>query len=111
MKTPIAALAVAALSLALGTSAKAQSVVYEGSWGTAPGVVVVGPTFADPNYVPPYSYYAVFPEPARGYVGYGTNDFAYYGRPYGSPSDRWSWDAMTTAPGGSLARYYYPPVR
>ncbi|SIO58248.1 hypothetical protein SAMN05444166_5606 [Singulisphaera sp. GP187] len=109
MKTPLAALAVAALSLALGSSAKAQTVVYQGTSATAP--VVAGPTFADPSYVPPYSYYAAYPNPARGYVGYGTNDFPYYGRPYGGPSDRWSWSAMSTAGNGGLARYYYPPVR
>ena len=109
MKTIIAALAVAALSLALGSPAKAQTVVYQGTWRTAP--VVAGPTFADPYYVPPYSYYTAFPDPARGYVGYGTNDFPFYGRPYGGPSDRWSWAAMSTAPYGTLARYYYPPVR
>ncbi|AGA27706.1 hypothetical protein [Singulisphaera acidiphila] len=109
MKTPVAALAVAALSLALGSSAKAQTVVYGGSWGTAP--VVAGPTFADPFYVPPYSYYAAYPGPARGYVGYGTSDFPFYGRPYGGPSDRWSWAAMSTNGNGVLARYYYPPVR
>ncbi|WP_406694926.1 hypothetical protein V5E97_28180 [Singulisphaera sp. Ch08] len=109
MKTSIAALAVAAFSLGLGSRAQAQSVVYQGTWGTVP--VVAGPTFANPFYVPPYSYYAAFPGPARGYEGYGTNDFPFYGQPYGGPSDRWSWSAMSTDRFGGLARYYYPPVR
>jgi hypothetical protein len=45
-------------------------------------------------YPAPYSYYAApYPFPARLYVGYG-NDFPFYGRPYGHPSDRWSWSSM-----------------
>jgi hypothetical protein len=63
------------------------------------------------GYVPPYSYYAAIPPaPARIYVDYADSGFNFYGRPYGRPNDRWSWQAM-----GSnqhlLDRYYYPPVR
>jgi hypothetical protein len=57
----------------------------------------------------PYSYYVS--SPSRIYVPYGPNDqFPFYGQPYGSPNDRWSWNYM----GGStrsLARYYFPPLR
>jgi hypothetical protein len=63
------------------------------------------------SYVPPYSYYAADPYPARIYVGYGSNDFPFYGQPYGYPTDKWSWAAMSTGRFGGLARYYYPPVR
>ena len=61
----------------------------------------------------PYSYYAAIPpNPARIYVGYGANDAPFYGRPYGYPSDRWSWQALSSVPyGGVLNRYYYAPVR
>jgi hypothetical protein len=60
-------------------------------------------------YWPPYSYWAAWPLPARDYVGYGSNDFPFYGRRYGSPSDPWSWSALAGYP--ALYRYYYPPVR
>ena len=59
-------------------------------------------------YWPPYSYWAAWPLPARDYVGYGTNDFPFYGRRYGSPSDPWSWPALAGYP--AQYRYYYPPV-
>lgn len=114
MKTLIAAVAVAALSLAVGSRAQAQNVVYAGTWGGVPvggSEVVAAPVSYSSSYVPPYSYYAAYPLPARSYVGYGSNDFPFYGRPYGSPSDRWTWAAMSSAPYGTLARYYYPPVR
>jgi len=109
MKTPIAALAAAALVLALGSRSQAQEIVYQGTFGG--GQVVAAPVTFDPANVPPYSYYAAYPRPARHYVGLGTNDFPFYGNPYGHPTDRWSWAAMSTNPGGPLARYYYPPVR
>ena len=63
-----------------------------------------------PTY--PYSYWAAWPGPGRGYVGYGaggSDGFAFHGTPYGSPGDRWSWSAMSGQ--NPLARYYYPPVR
>ncbi len=58
---------------------------------------------------PPYSYYLAMPAPARNYVPYPTSDFPFYGQPYGSPNDRWSWSAMSGDDG--LSRYYWPPVR
>jgi hypothetical protein len=110
MKPPVAALAVAALSLAIGSRTQAQNVVYEGTWGRAP--VLDAPVSYSSSYVPPYSYYAAYPFPARIYLPHGPNEFfPFYGRPYGSPSDPWSWAAMSTDRFGGLARYYYPPVR
>ena len=38
--------------------------------------------------------------------GRSANDFPYYGRPYGSPSDPWSWPAMAGYPNGVPTRYY-----
>src|SRR5262245_56450173 len=48
------------------------------------------------TYFPSYSYWtaAYYGYPPRVYIGYGSNDFPYYGRPYGSPTDPWSWPAM-----------------
>lgn len=60
-------------------------------------------------YWPPYSYWAAWPLPARDYVGYGSNDFSFHGRRYGSPSDPWSWSGLAGYP--ARYRYYYPPVR
>jgi hypothetical protein len=75
-------------------------------------------TYANARYAPaaqpyPYSYYAAYPNPARGYVGYGASDaFPFYGQPYGHAYDKWTWAYL---PGGgyqaSLARYYDPPVK
>src|SRR5438309_8730762 len=116
MKTTIqallVALAVAASSSLLASRAEAQGVARRGPWATPPAVVA--PAYYSSYYVPPYtypySYYAALPFPARGYVGLGSNDFPYYGRPYGSPSDPWTWPYMSSG-GWALARYYYPPVR
>ena len=56
-----------------------------------------------------YSYYAAAPgSPARVYVG--PPQFPFYGKPYGHPNDRWSWQAMSDNGYGTLARYYYPPL-
>lgn len=60
-------------------------------------------------YWPPYSYWAAYPLPARDYVGYGSHDFAFYGRRYGSASDPWSWSGIAGYP--AQYRYYSPPVR
>ena len=96
MKLPAAVLA---LTLALGLTAsraEAQVMTPHGSWTD------VGGTRAfRPYYMPSYSYWtaAYYGYPPRIYVGYGSDDFPYYGRPYGSPSDPWSWPAM--------AGYYY----
>jgi hypothetical protein len=104
MKKSVSAFALAALYVGL-SEAKAQSIVstipslgtsgYAGT--TNAGASSVAPTTA---YLP-YSYYAAWPFPARQYVGYGTSDFPFYGRPYGSPNDRWSWQSMS--------RSYYVP--
>jgi hypothetical protein len=109
MKTWFAAAAVAAVSLAIAPEASAQVVVSR-TWTPAP---VYGETvYYSPAYVPPYSYYAALPWPARGYVPYGPNDgFPFYGTPYGHPYDPWTWPYMSGGYYRYLARYYYPPVR
>src|SRR5262249_50263523 len=121
MKTLVASLVVAA-ALVFGQSARAQITVTRGAW-YSPAVTSTpmgGATFVTPaygatyyyarGYIPPYSYWAAYPYPARTYVGYGTNDFPFYGRPYGHPYDAWSWTYMGD-PYRGLAKYYYPPVR
>jgi len=57
--------------------------------------------------MPSYSYWAAayFGYPPRIYAGYGLNDFPYYGRPYGSPSEPWSWPAMAGYAYGIPTRY------
>jgi hypothetical protein len=93
MKLPIAAIAVLTLAPALGANrAEAQFPVNYGSWDSRVGV----DASATYTYYPSYSYWtaAYYGYPPRVYVGYGSNDFPYYGRPYGSPSDPWSWPAM-----------------
>lgn len=56
-----------------------------------------------------YSYWVANPGPARTYVSYGALDqFPFQGRPYGSPSDRWSWYYMGGGNSRYLTRYYYP---
>ena len=108
MKTWMTVAAVAALSLTAVTEASAQ-VVMSGTWASAP---VVGATdHGSPGYLPPYSYYAAWPWPARGYVPYGPVDqFPFYGHAYGHPYDRWTWAYMGGGYNRYLARYYYPPV-
>ncbi len=115
MKTLFATLAVSAvLPVADSINAQAQAV-----YTTVPGGVTVYAEspyvtyqFYPYNYRYPYSYWAATPFPAREYVGFGSNDFPYYGRPYGSPSDPWTWPYMSAAYQYDLtARYYYPPVR
>jgi hypothetical protein len=108
MRKHVALLCVAAVVIVAAPKANAQGIVQTGPVMTEPAVRATFPT----SYVAPYSYWAVAPLPARGYVGYGAYDAPYYGRPYGSPSDRWSWPSMSSSYyGGVLARYYYPPVR
>jgi hypothetical protein len=104
MKKTAAALALAA-SILVVSEASAQSIV---SVVPAPGTTVVAGTSSvgvsqatRPTGYLPYSYYAAWPYPAREYVGYGFNDFPFYGQPYGSPNDRWSWQSMS--------RSYYAP--
>jgi hypothetical protein len=108
MKTWIAAAALAALCLVVAPAAPAQ-VVESRPW--TPASVVGGPADVSSAYVPPYSYYAAWPWPARGYVPYGPGDaFPFYGRPYGHPYDRWTWPYLGGGDSRYLARYYYPPV-
>ncbi len=123
MKKPLAALALSA-AIVIGTNAEAQVV--------APGPTIVGTEYvvgapypghnagvAIPYYGasftgayrPPYSYYAApYPLPARYYVGYGANDYPFYGRPYGHASDPWTWQYLSGGGQRSLARYFYPPL-
>jgi hypothetical protein len=124
MRTTIAAfILTAALGLAGGRTAEAQT-ARTGLFGprafTGPGGPVTltpgpasgstaGAVTYSSGYVPPYSYY-VLPAsvPSRIYVG--PPDFPFYGRPYGHPTDRWSWQYMGNLYRDVLARYYYPPL-
>jgi hypothetical protein len=106
MKPTTAALAVLTLSLILTASpARAQYVVLPGPGGYETTI----PAATYTNF-PSYSYWtaAYYGYPPRIYVGLGSsaNDFPYYGRPYGSPSDPWSWPAMAGYASGVPTRYY-----
>jgi hypothetical protein len=108
MRTLIVTLAIAVGSLR-ALKAGAQVVIAEEPWEATP--VAVRATYPTSSIVP-YSYYAAIPFPARGYVGAGDDEFPYFGRPYGSPSDPWTWPYLSESYDyGVLARYYYPPVR
>lgn len=64
------------------------------------------------TYIPPYSYQVVAnPYASRHYAGYGTNDFPFYGRPYGRPYDAWTWNYLSHDYYNAMAHYYYEPVR
>jgi hypothetical protein len=77
---------------------------------TAPGGRIAVAT-VDGTYIPPYSYTVVgHPYYARHYQGYGSNDFPFYGRIYGNPTDPWSWTYLSGGYYNSLARYYAPPL-
>ena len=108
LKTSLIALAAVAAFLSIAPQAGAQTVVWSRPVGWSPGTVrasypvgystpVGGNWFVQSEARPrfPYSYYAAFPNPAREYVGYGFNDFPFYGDPYGKPTDRWSWQYMS----------------
>ena len=106
MKRTTTAFAVLTLSLILTASrADAQYAVVRGSRST-PGAI---PSATYTN-APSYSYWtaAYYGYPPRIYVGFGSesNDFPYYGRPYGSPSDPWSWPAMAGYSSGVPTRFY-----
>jgi hypothetical protein len=116
MKPTPTLLALATLSLvALAvSSARAQHAAGPAPY-LAPTVPVYRPTPAalpasTYTYAPSYSYWtaAYYGYPPRIYVGLGSaaNDFPYYGQPYGSPSDPWSWPAMAGYPSGIPTRYY-----
>src|SRR5690349_14292159 len=112
LKTSLVTLVVVAALLTLAPQASAQAVIRSGPGVPPPGSVGMSytrgyTTLLGGNYVTraevtasyPYSYYAAFPYPAREYVPYGSNDlFPFYGRPYGHPYDRWSWQYMSTGP-------------
>ncbi len=85
--------------------------VIGGSASAGPITTIFAPAPAQGRILP-YSYWVTTPQPARIYVEYGANDrFPFYGRPYGSPNDRWSWYYMGGGDSRYLARYYYPPLR
>jgi hypothetical protein len=102
-------LAVLALSLVLAvSSARAQNPAPAAAAvaRTSPGGIPAS-TY---TYTPSYSYWtaAYYGYPPRTYVGLGgkSQDFPYYGQPYGSPSDPWSWPAMAGYSKGIPTRYY-----
>jgi hypothetical protein len=116
MKALLASVAVAAcVVFARGTEAQVvgapSGVVRSSGWGFVTPTYGITATTYTRYYVPPYSYYAAFPLPARGYVGLGSNDFPFYGKPYGHVYDAWTWTYMISDPYRGLARYYYPPLR
>ncbi len=85
--------------------------VIGGSASAGPITTTFAPAPAQGRILP-YSYWVTAPQPARIYVQYGANDqFPFYGRPYGSPNDRWSWYYMGGGDSRYLARYYYPPLQ
>ena len=113
MRTRIAAIVVAAGVVAgPAREAAAQVVVGGGGYAGAPVVVgapVLGSSIVAPYadaYVPPYSYYAAFPLPARQYIGLGTgNDFPFHGQAYGHPYDAWTWPYLGRYPYMTVTRY------
>ena len=110
MRLPLAVLTVSCVLLFSAPRAGAQVVsVHYGAPNS-------GWDFLEPigpfGVVGPTSYYSVYPNPTRGYVGITSYDFPYYGRAYGSPSDPWTWPYMVGSSGSAvLSRYYYPPLR
>lgn len=103
MKRPTLALAALTLALALmAPRAEAQVLTPHGYLSESGGTAAF-----TPYYMPSYSYWtaAYYGYPPRLYSGYGSNDFPYYGRPYGSPSDPWSWPAMAGYSYGVPTRY------
>ncbi len=108
MKSWFAAAALATFCLAIVPDVSAQVVVGQ-AW--TPAGVTGGAASVSQAYVPPYSYYAAWPRPARLYVPYGAGDaFPFYGRAYGYPYDRWTWTYLGGGYNRSLARYYFPPI-
>ena len=113
MSKPAAALGFA-LVLAVASRADAQVVGWPDAGGSpvVASYMATGGDYVAPYPGPaliPYSYYAAYPYPARIYVGYGSNDFPFQGRAYGSPNDPWTWYYMG-GPSLYLARYYRPPL-
>jgi hypothetical protein len=98
------------------SQADAQYVVHSGYASSAPSYRST--TYSSYYSVPAaptrmysYSYYTRPPLPARTYVGYGRDEFAFHGQPYGHPYDPWTWPMMTDSYANGLARYYDPPVK
>jgi hypothetical protein len=117
MKAMLTAILAAGACLIVVENVKAQQ-NCAGSAGTAGAVggpIItegVGAAFSAQGNTLPYSYWVSAPNPSRIYVDYGSVDqFPFHGRPYGSPSDRWSWYNMGGGNSRYLARYYYPPLR
>ncbi len=84
---------------------------YEGPSIAAPAGPIAGAPAPATTAYPYYSYYAAYPRPARGYVGYGDDGFPFRGQAYGHPYDPWSWPYMSGGNASVLARYYDPPVK
>jgi hypothetical protein len=107
MKPTTAALAVLTLFLILPAS-RADAQTYYVVRSNDTGLVTIPPLIY--TNAPSYSYWtaAYYGYPPRIYIGLGSsaNDFPYFGRPYGSPSDPWSWPAMAGYPNGVPTRYY-----
>jgi len=61
--------------------------------------------------IKPYSYYVAPAGMARGYYGYGEDNFPYNGRAYGHPYDPWTWPYLSYGYQNSLNRYYEAPVK
>ncbi len=100
------------------TDADAQQIIRRGYAPPAPygsttysSYYSVPATPAQPTRMYSYSYYTRSSLPARTYVGYGTQDFPFYGVPYGHPYDPWTWPMMSGAYASGMARYYDPPVK
>lgn len=105
------------IGLATASAARAQSFVYTGP-RTLAGNPAIQPSYPFPmqsygaprvvsggQYLPMYDYYsAPYPLPARFYMGYGPNDYPFYGQTYGHPYEPWSWAGLSRYPA-------YPPVR
>ena len=108
---------VASAGLCLAGSVRAQSFVYVGPRTVGPNVVVLPQrgyaiaSYGTPRvisggtYYPMYGYpSAPYPMPARLYSGYGSNDFAFHGQPYGHAWEPWGWEALSRYPAN-------PPLR
>lgn len=117
-KIILALVAAASIGLAAPRAARAQTFGAIGGPVTvaplsyqapAPGYPM--PSYGAPRviqglYVPHYSYSrAPYPYPARVYNGYGSNDFAFYGRPYGHAWEPWSWSALSQYPAYPTGAY------
>jgi len=102
----------ASLAFFLGLLDETRAQPYYGNAVTRGTVAPAITAYPSQGSVMPYSYWVTAPSPARIYAGYGAIDqFPFYGRPYGNPSDRWSWYNLGGGDSRYLAKYYYPPLR